>query len=143
MQRRPSWTFRVSTHKRFIEELNKRFGTNIAYRPQRCSANYDYNTIVWMISFDRENSGFINEWVDRDTILQRCVRQDETYAGAPIRMPDQDYRLVVSIENYHGSKVYEIQGLFRVADGERDPMRIHFTRVADSVFEKHIPELFA
>lgn len=121
------------TARTHAEFLNKTFGTN--YKQWMKSVWY-YNSgiFVWMVRFDGDNrSGWVNEFVDDDTIRETNVYKKSEWDRKPITNGVPNTRIVIEVVDGLYGRKYIFRGVFKTDEENSDwyNVRIH-KKISDS-----------
>lgn len=126
------------THAEF---LNKVFGTNYT---QWMKSTWDYSddTIVWMVRFNGENSGYQNRILGDGRIIEIYTEEDRDRIMHNSRYYKHPYRLAVAIEEPYGTRQYRILGLYKINHDDAVERKVYFDPVPLEFARKKIPEAF-
>ena len=124
--------FYADTHAEF---LNNVFGTN--YKQWMKSVwEYDIDTIVWMVRFDKETrDGWRNSFINENELLEENLILTRTkYDGAPLRELLSLRRIVIAIDESGYRRKYIFKGVF-VLNEERENTNLkhYFVKISDEI----------
>ena len=124
--------FYVDTHAEF---LNNVFGTN--YKQWMKSVwEYDIDTIVWMVRFDKETrDGWRNSFINENELLEEnLILTRKKYDGAPLRELLSLRRIVIAIDESGYRRRYIFKGVF-VLNEERENTNLkhYFVKISDEI----------
>ena len=124
--------FYADTHAEF---LNNVFGTN--YKQWMKSVwEYDIDTIVWMVRFDKETrDGWRNSFINENELLEEnLILMRTKYDGAPLRELLSLRRIVIAIDESGYRRRYIFKGVF-VLNEERENTNLkhYFVKISDEI----------
>lgn len=124
--------FYADTHAEF---LNNVFGTN--YKQWMKSVwEYDIDTIVWMVRFDKETrDGWRNSFINENELLEEnLILTRKKYDGAPLRELLSLRRIVIAIDESGYRRRYIFKGVF-VLNEERENTNLkhYFVKISDEI----------
>lgn len=124
--------FYADTHAEF---LNNVFGTN--YKQWMKSVwEYDIDTIVWMVRFDKETrDGWRNSFINENELLEEnLILTRKKYDGAPLRELLSLRRIVIAIDESGYRRKYIFKGVF-VLNEERENTNLkhYFVKISDEI----------
>ena len=124
--------FYADTHAEF---LNNVFGTN--YKQWMKSVwEYDIDTIVWMVRFDKETrDGWRNSFINENELLEEnLILTRKKYDGAPLRELLSLRRIVIAIDESGYRRRYIFKGVF-VLNEERENTnsKHYFVKISDEI----------
>lgn len=126
--------FYADTHAEF---LNNVFGTN--YKQWMKSVwEYDIDTIVWMVRFDKETrDGWRNSFINENELLEENLILTRTkYDGAPLRELLSLRRIVIAIDESGYRRRYIFKGVFTLNLKREDTtLRHYFIKISDVIGE--------
>ena len=126
--------FYADTHAEF---LNNVFGTN--YKQWMKSVwEYDIDTIVWMVRFDKETrDGWRNSFINENELLEENLILTRTkYDGAPLRELLSLRRIVIAIDESGYRRRYIFKGVFTLnLKRENTTLRHYFIKISDVIGE--------
>lgn len=124
--------FYADTHAEF---LNNVFGTN--YKQWMKSVwEYDIDTIVWMVRFDKETrDGWRNSFINENELLEEnLILTRKKYDGAPLQKHLGLRRIVIAIDESEYRRKYIFKGVF-VLNEERENTNLkhYFVKISDEI----------
>lgn len=126
--------FYADTHAEF---LNNVFGTN--YKQWMKSVwEYDIDTIVWMVRFDKETrDGWRNSFINENELLEEnLILTRKKYDGAPLRELLSLRRIVIAIDESGYRRRYIFKGVFTLnLKRENTTLRHYFIKISDVIGE--------
>ena len=126
--------FYADTHAEF---LNNVFGTN--YKQWMKSVwEYDIDTIVWMVRFDKETrNGWRNSFINKNELLEEnLILTRKKYDGAPVRELLSLRRIVIAIDESGYRRRYIFKGVFTLnLKRENTTLRHYFIKISDVIGE--------
>lgn len=126
--------FYAVTHAEF---LNNVFGTN--YKQWMKSVwEYDIDTIVWMVRFDKETrDGWRNSFINENELLEEnLILTRKKYDGAPLRELLSLRRIVIAIDESGYRRRYIFKGVFTLnLKRENTTLRHYFIKISDVIGE--------
>ena len=124
--------FYADTHAEF---LNNVFGTN--YKQWMKSVwEYDIDTIVWMVRFDKETrDGWRNSFINENELLEEnLILTRKKYDGAPLRELLSLRRIVIAIDESGYRRRYIFKGVFALNKERINTYLNHyFVKIADEI----------
>ena len=124
--------FYADTHAEF---LNNVFGTN--YKQWMKSVwEYDIDTIVWMVRFDKETrDGWRNSFINENELLEEnLILTRKKYDGTPLQILLGLRRIVIAIDESGYRRKYIFKGVF-VLNEERENTNLkhYFVKISDEI----------
>lgn len=124
--------FYADTHAEF---LNNVFGTN--YKQWMKSVwEYDIDTIVWMVRFDKETrDGWRNSFINENELLEEnLILTRKKYDGTPLQEHLGLRRIVIAIDESGYRRKYIFKGVF-VLNEERENTNLkhYFVKISDEI----------
>ena len=118
------------THSDFLNQVFAR--GNIPMR----TAGWKYapNILVWMVRFSGERGGFSNRIIDENRLVECYVGKSGEWRGKPVQEePEEEYRIVVMVEDCTYTRKYIIKGLYKFNRLESSLYKRVFNKVADEI----------
>ena len=124
--------FYADTHAEF---LNNVFGTN--YKQWMKSVwEYDIDTIVWMVRFDKETrDGWRNSFINKNELLEEnLILTRKKYDRTPLQKHLGLRRIVIAIDESGYRRKYIFKGVF-VLNEERENTNLkhYFVKISDEI----------
>lgn len=124
--------FYADTHAEF---LNNMFGKNYD-QWMKSVWNYDDNTIVWMVRFDKETrDGWRNSFIGTNELLEENLKPDRfTYNGKRMENLLKLRRIVMAIDESGYRRKYIFKGVFILnKERENTDLKHYFVKIADEI----------
>ncbi len=113
----------ANTHADF---LNQAFGTN--YKAwMSCVWQYNEDTIVWMVRFDKTNrSGWKNSFISDSRIKEENIYNKSEWNRAPVAKPLFFKRIVVEVVDNCKPRKYIFRGIYRYDEQNSNPLTVRY-----------------
>lgn len=123
----------AKTHAEF---LNSTFGTN--YKQWMKSVwNYDENTIVWMVRFNREIDGWRNTFVSSNRIKEENLEHTLEWNGKPVGDPLNSKRIVIEIDEEGPRRKYIFRGVYTCDKENSNPYTVRYhNKISDEFIQR-------
>lgn len=132
----------IVTARTHAEFLNKVFGTH--YKQwMKSTWEYAKDTIVWMVRFYGEHSGYQNRLLGDGRIIEVYTEEDWDRIMHDPRYYKHPYRLAVSVEERLEIRQYRVLGLYKIDYDDAVERKVYFDPVPLEIAKKKIPEAFS
>lgn len=113
----------ANTHADF---LNQAFGTN--YKAwMSCVWQYNEDTIVWMVRFDKTNrSGWKNSFISDSRIKEENIYNISEWNRAPVAKSLFFKRIVVEVVDNCKPRKYIFRSIYRYDEQNSNPLAVRF-----------------
>ena len=112
--------------------LNQVFGTN--YKAWMKSVwNYNDETVVWMVRFNQERSGWYNSFVSNSRIREENIYRRRYWNNRHIRYVDKK-RIAFEIDDSKAYRKYIFRGVYVYDEETSDPSSVRYHNKISSVF---------
>ena len=121
----------AKTHADF---LNATFGTD--YKQwMKCVWNYNENTIVWMVRFNRETGGWRNSFVSSSRIKEENLEHALEWNGKSVADRLDTKRIVIEIDDSGYRRKYIFRGIYTYDKEASNPYTVrYYNKISDEMF---------
>jgi len=123
----------AKTHAEF---LNSTFGTN--YKQWMKSVwNYDDNTIVWMVRFNRAKDGWRNSFVSSNVIREENLEHALEWNGRSVAERLDTKRIVIEINEEEMRRKYIFRGVYAYDEEKSNPYAArYYNKISDEFLQR-------